>query len=59
MNLPLPVVARDVQEKIVAQVSESFRLRAESEKLLSQAKRTVELAIERGEDAAIKFLGGI
>ena len=59
LNLPLPVVARDVQEKIAAQVSESFRLRAESEKLLSQAKRAVELAIERGEDAAIKFLGGI
>lgn len=59
LNLPLPVVSRDVQEKIAAQVSESFRLRAESEKLLSQAKRAVELAIERGEDAAIKFLGGI
>ena len=57
LSLPLPVVARAVQEKIAAQVSESFRLRGESEKLLSRAKATVELAIEGGEDVAIEFLG--
>lgn len=52
----VPVVSREVQEKIAAQVSESFRLRSESEKLLARAKRAVELAIEQGEDAALKFL---
>ena len=56
LNLPLPVVARDIQEKIDAQIAESFRLRSESEKLLSMAKRAVELAIEQGEDVAITFL---
>jgi restriction endonuclease S subunit len=56
LNLPLPVVALDVQEKIAAQIAESFRLRGESEKLLSKAKRAVELAIEQGEEVAVKFL---
>lgn len=56
LNLPLPVVAVDLQEKIAAQVAESFRLRDESEKLLSRAKQAVELAIERDEDIALKFL---
>jgi len=56
LNLPLPVVSLEVQEKIAAQVSESFRLRSESEKLLARAKRAVELAIEQDEDAALKLL---
>ena len=52
----VPVVSREMQEKIAAQVAESFRLRSESEKLLYKAKAAVEIAIEQGEDAAIKFL---
>ena len=52
----VPVVERAVQEKIAAQVAESFRLRGESEKLLSRAKRAVELAIECGEDVALNSL---
>ncbi len=52
LNLPLPIVAREIQEKIAAQVTESFRLRSESEKLLFTAKSAVELAIECGEDVA-------
>ena len=56
LNLPLPVISRELQEKIAAQVAESFRLRRESEKLLSQAKSAVELAIECGEDVALKSL---
>ena len=57
LNLPLPRVEDEIQEKIAAQVAESFRLRNESEKLLFKAKKAVEMAIERGEDIAIKFLG--
>lgn len=53
----IPVVEREIQEKIAAQVAESFRLRSESEKLLFKAKKAVEIAIESGEDVAIKFLG--
>ena len=56
LDLLVPVVSREVQEKIAAQVSESFRLRSESEKLLARAKRAVEFAIEQGEDAALKLL---
>lgn len=56
LNLPLPVVSEELQEKIAAQVSESFKLRRESEKLLFRAKKAVEIAIEQSEDAAIKFL---
>lgn len=56
LNLPLPVVSSELQEKIAAQVSESFKLRIESERLLSRAKSAVELAIEQGEDFALKFL---
>lgn len=57
LNLPLPSVEEEIQEKIAAQVAESFRLRSESEKLLFKAKKAVEIAIESGEDVAIKFLG--
>lgn len=56
LNLPLPVVNREIQEKIAAQVKESFKKRGESEKLLFLAKKAVEIAIELGEDAAIKYL---
>lgn len=57
LNLPLPVVSSEVQEQIAAQVVKSFKLRRESEELLLRAKKSVELAIEQGEDAAIKYLG--
>ena len=55
-DLIVPFISEEIQEKIAAQVSESFRLRRESEKLLLQAKQAVELAIEQSEDAAIKYL---
>lgn len=56
LSLPLPVIEREIQEKIAAQVSESFKLRSESEKLLFNAKKAVEMAIEKSDDVAIKFL---
>jgi len=52
----VPVVSIEIQEKIAAQVAESFRLRSESEKLLLRAKKAVEIAIEQGEELAIKNL---
>lgn len=52
----VPVVSREMQEKIAAQVAESFKLRSESEKLLFKAKKAVEIAIEQNEDTAIKSL---
>ncbi|MBO4780672.1 MAG: restriction endonuclease subunit S, partial [Selenomonadaceae bacterium] len=55
-DLPLPTVSKKLQEKIAAQVEESFRLRSESERLLLRAKRAVEIAVECGEDVATDFL---
>ena len=52
----VPIISEDVQEKISAQVEESFKLREESKRLLELAKRAVEVAIEEGEEAALKFL---
>ena len=55
-DLIVPFINEEIQEKIAAQVAESFKLRSESEKLLLKAKKAVEIAIEKDEDAAIKFL---
>ena len=56
LALPLPIIELEVQEQIAANVAESFRLRGESEKFLFQAKQAVEMAIESGEEVALKFL---
>ena len=52
----VPVINVSIQEKIAAQIEESFKLRGESKRLLELAKRAVEVAIEDGEDAAEKFI---
>ena len=46
LNLPLPMIDKEVQEKIAVQIKKSFALRRESEELLEQAKAEVENAIE-------------
>ena len=56
LNLTIPIIRRDIQEQIVAKVQESFALRKESKRLLDLAKHAVEVAIEQGEDAAMKLL---
>ena len=56
LNLTIPTVRNDIQEQIAAKVQESFALRKESKRLLDLAKHTVEVAIEQGEDAAMKLL---
>lgn len=50
LNLPLPIIDLEVQEKISAKIKESFALRRESENLLEQAKAEVEAAIENKEN---------
>lgn len=47
LNLPLPKISLEVQEKISALVEESFNLRGESKKLLNDAKILVEREIEK------------
>ena len=45
--LPIPLVARAVQEEIAKRVRESASFRQEALRLLEEAKRMVEQAIER------------
>lgn len=56
LNLTIPVIKQEIQDQIAAKVQESFALRKESKRLLNLAKHAVEVAIEQGEDAAMKLL---
>lgn len=55
-NIPIPIIDYAIQQEIATLVEESFRLKQESDELLETAKRAVELAIEEGEEAAIKYI---
>ena len=52
----VPILPMEVQQQIAGKIEKSFSLRRQSEQLLENAKRAVELAIEKGEDQAIKWL---
>lgn len=56
LSMPLPMIDDDIQEEIAAKVQESFALRKQSKQLLEYAKQAVEMAIEQGEDVALKWL---
>lgn len=56
LNLTIPVIKQEIQDQIAEKVQESFALRKESKRLLDLAKHAVEVAIEQGEDAAMKLL---
>ena len=53
-NVSIPILPMSSQQKISAKVRESFALRAESKRLLDLAKHAVEIAIEQGEEKAMK-----
>lgn len=55
-NVRIPIISYDLQEKISAVINESFELRAESKVLLEKARRSVEIAIEEGQEQAKLFL---
>ena len=55
-QINLPLIREEVQKQLAAKVQESFTLRQESNRLLDLAKRAVEVAIEQGENAAMKLL---
>ena len=52
----IPILPIDVQKELTKQIQQSFKLRKESKRLLEVAKTAVEMAIEVGEDKAIKFI---
>ena len=56
INIPIPLFDDETQSIIVAKVKESSGLRNQSKQLLEYARRAVEMAIEQGEDIALKWL---
>jgi len=54
--LVLPKLSEKFQTEIQRKVAESFELRKQSKRLLEDAKRAVEIAIETDEQAAIAWL---
>lgn len=56
VNIPIPIIAEDIQQQITDKVQKSFELRAESKRLLGLAKTAVEIAIEQGEQKALELL---
>jgi len=55
-KIVLPKVKKEKQIMIQQKVTESFNLRKQSNHLLEYAKKTVEIAIEQDEQAAMKWL---
>ena len=52
----LPVINKDIQNKIADVIRQSTILHSKSKHLLKLTKTAVEIAIEQGEAAAIKLL---
>lgn len=56
LNMPIPLFDKEAQNDIAQKVKESSDMRNQSEQLLEYAKQAVEMAIEQGEDVALKWL---
>lgn len=57
-NVIIPILDMEIQKEIAAQVQKSFAFRKQSKQILEYAKQAVEMAIERGEAAALKWIKG-
>lgn len=57
-KIVLPIVDSGIQHQIKQKIIESFNLRKQSKHLLECAKKAVEMAIEKDEETAMKWLGG-
>jgi restriction endonuclease S subunit len=55
-NLPFPIIPDNLQEEIKKKVTEMYRANVLSKRLLDIAKHGVEIAIEKNEQTAIKWL---
>lgn len=58
-NVVIPVIDMKMQEKIAQQIQLSFSLRTQADKMLNDAIRAVEIAVESGEKAALNFLADL
>ncbi len=56
LNMPLPLINNVVQKEISVKVQESFRLRKEAKRLLDNAIKAIEMAIETDEETALNGL---
>ena len=56
LNMLLPLIDSDTQNKIAELVQKSFMLRKQSENLINMAVKSVEIAIEQNEDTAMLFI---
>lgn len=56
LNMPLPYIDNNVQKEISDKVKESFCLRKEAKRLLDNAIKAVEIAIETDEETALSGL---
>jgi hypothetical protein len=59
LALPFPKINKPTCDKIVSAVRSAQTARARAHELLDRAKRTVEIAIEKDERAALKSLDGV
>jgi len=55
-KIALPKISQATQTQIAQKITESFALSKQSKRLLECAKRAVEIAIEKGERAAVEWL---
>lgn len=56
LNLKIPLIKPLVQRQIAEKIQESHKLRKESKNLLEEAKRAVEIFIEKDEKKALAYL---
>ncbi len=55
-SIPIPIIKADKQKQIKNKISESFKLKKQSEQLLETAKKAVEIAIEENEKSAMEYI---
>lgn len=55
-DLSIPIIDIKTQTQIANLIQQSFTLKAQSEALLTTAKRAVELAIETNEQTALEYI---
>lgn len=56
INIPLPLIKKEIQDSIVCYIQDSISYRKKSKKLLKKANEIVEIAIEQGEKVAMNLL---
>jgi len=55
-NFYIPLVSDEIQQTIAEKIKASFKLKAESKRLLKLAKKAVEIAIEQNEEVALEYI---